>query len=193
MRNRRREPFPDAGVADYRAMRPATVIGGELWKRRSLDFWERWRRSGHSMPPRPRRRQSGPDRCFEGEFLRRPARTDPERGFAAAGDRRIRSGPVGGRTSVQLSSVIIDLSSSPPSPSSSRTLMRMAPHRRRAALPAPSPPSPPPSSPRLLPLVERGRLETENRTSRVLFFCALLLALLNPARAFSFAARCRCR
>ncbi len=34
-----------------------------IWKRRSLDFWERWRRSGHSTPPRPRRLRPRPTSC----------------------------------------------------------------------------------------------------------------------------------
>ncbi len=55
--------------------------GFPLWTRRSPDFWERWRRSAPLAPRRPCPRLGHAN----GEFLRRPARTDPECGKGAAG------------------------------------------------------------------------------------------------------------
>ena len=66
--NQIRERFSGGHVADCRVMRPATVTGGDIWKGRSLDFWERWRRSGHSTPLRQRQRQVRPRATYCGRI-----------------------------------------------------------------------------------------------------------------------------
>src|SRR5258708_29704925 len=50
------EPSFDGRVAEYGQNAHCSIeLEERKWTRRSLDFWERWRRSGHSMPRRPRR------------------------------------------------------------------------------------------------------------------------------------------
>src|SRR5258708_8679563 len=50
------EPSFDGRVAEYGKNAHCSIeLEERKWTRRSLDFWERWRRSGHSMPRRPRR------------------------------------------------------------------------------------------------------------------------------------------
>src|SRR5665213_65282 len=57
------EPSSAARVADCRQCARRYDLEENLWTRRSLDFWERWRRSGRWAPLRPRQLRSRPTSC----------------------------------------------------------------------------------------------------------------------------------